>query len=266
MRRWVIVAELACVAALVLGCSGHVVELGTSGDGGGGGGGDDGGSSGVNPLSGTYKGYIESFKFPDGSDTVIMSLTFADDGKVTGTVFFGDSPALAPPTDPNLGYPPGYTGLPDPGRSTLESFAFTVLGAIYASPRVTLGFDANELWKAWCGTQTTIYPKYNGESDGGCGPLIGYGCLPDIGYGQGTGGCTWYSCDQPANTPVDCGKLALCGGQGPNPCTCTATSCTVSAPVTPGITFDMQLVSGALDGSEQGIGGSALNVHLVKQP
>jgi hypothetical protein len=36
--------------------------------------------------------------------------------------------------------------------------------------------------------------------------------------------------------------------------------------VTPGITFDMQLVSGALDGSEQGIGGSALNVHLVKQP
>jgi hypothetical protein len=159
-----------------------------------------------------------------------MTLTFATDGAVTGTVFLGGAAPLAPPTDPNVGYPPGFleTFPPDQSISTLEGFAFTVLG--------------------------------------GCGPLIGYGCLPNVGSQQENSVCSWISCSTSTYTPIDCGKLALCGGMGPNPCTCTATACTVPPPASPGVTFDMQLSAGALDGSESGIGGGVLNVHLVKGP
>ena len=61
-------------------------------------------------LSGTYKGYIQSFMFPDGTDTVVMTLAFAADGTVTGTVFFGTGPVLAPPTNPERGLSAGSHG------------------------------------------------------------------------------------------------------------------------------------------------------------
>jgi hypothetical protein len=217
------------------------------------------------PLSGTYKGYIESFMFPDGSDTVVMTLSFAPDGTITGTVFFGDSPPLAPPTDPDVGYPPGYTGM-GPG-APLERFAFTIFKGTYTPPRLQLQIDPRELWKAWCELQTAIYPQYNGASDGGCGDLFGYGCLPNAGFSSGPEMCTWTSCQEPNPTPIDCGKLALCGGfAGPQGvCTCTATSCTVPLGASGGIAFDMQLASGVLDGSTTGIQGGPLNVHLTKQ-
>jgi hypothetical protein len=222
----------------------------------------DGGGQ-TNPLSGTYKGYIESFMFPDGSDTVVMTLSFAADGAVTGTVFFGDGPALAPPTDPNVGYPPGFSG--DTPGAPLEGFDFTVLKGTYAAPpRVHLQVDPAEQWKQWCELQTTIYPEYNSTSDGGCGVLLGYGCLPNAVTQFGSS-CAWGpSCQQPAVTPVDCGKLALCGPLGP--CECTATSCTVQVGPTGSVAFDMQLASGSLNGSTTGIERSqALNVHLTRQ-
>ncbi|HEY8091570.1 MAG TPA: hypothetical protein VIF09_27080, partial [Polyangiaceae bacterium] len=142
-------------ALTVAACGGQKVDLG-GGDGGNAG--DDTGpegGDGASPLSGTYKGYIESFKFPDGSDTVVMTLAFATDGTVTGTVFFGDGPALAPPTDSDVGYPPGLEsqGQPTLPDDLLEGFAFTVLTGKYPSPRLTLGVDPGELWKQWCGLQ-----------------------------------------------------------------------------------------------------------------
>ena len=270
MSRWGILGSVACVVAA---CGGHTVNLGQSGDGGAPSGDDAGGGSGSssgsgsNPLSGTYRGYIESFKFPDGSDTIVMTLAFAADGTVTGTVSLGAAALLAPPTDPDVGYPPGYreTSPPDSSVSTLEGFAFTVLGGTFAAPRLTLGLDPNELWKQWCQIQTTTYPQYNSAPDGGCGAMTGFGCLPSVAYQQNGSTCSWTSCSVPASTPVDCGKLALC--EGPlGPCTCTATACSVPAPASPGITFDVQLNAGALDGSEMGIGGSVLNVHLVRGP
>jgi hypothetical protein len=57
----------------------------------------------ASPLSCVYAGYIESFQFPDGSDSVTLTLSFNVDGTVTGTVQFGSAPLLAPPTDPNVG-------------------------------------------------------------------------------------------------------------------------------------------------------------------
>ncbi len=232
-----------------------------------------------NPLSGTYKGYIESFMFPDGSDTIAMTLTFGASGAVTGTVFFGDAPVLAPPTDPERGLSAGGNSkrtrhLP-PGRPSTS----TVLQGTYMAPRLQLQVDPQELWQKWCQIQTTIYPQYNSPGGGGdsgpepapeggptgCGPLVGYGCLPAVGYSEGPMGCTWSSCQQPGSTPVDCGKLQLCNFGGP--CSCTATGCTVQVGPTGGVSFDMQLVAGALDGSTEGFleFQGVLNVHLTKQ-
>jgi hypothetical protein len=220
-----------------------------------------------NPLSGTYTGYIESFKFPDGSDVVTMTLAFADSGAVTGTVYFGTGAPLAPPTNPNLGYPPGYDTIGVSAFPPLEGFDFAVLDGTYASPRLTLTIQPSEIWKQWCEIQTTIYPIYNGQADGGCGSMLGYGCLPNAGtMGMTQGGvttCQWISCDEPATT-VDCAKMALCVNGGT--CTCIATACTVPVDTSGGISFDMQLISGALNGSSVGLEESqVLSVHLMRQ-
>jgi hypothetical protein len=217
----------------------------------------------ANSLSGKYTGYIESFQFPDGSDVLVLNLTFVGDGTVSGTVYFGTGSPLAPPTDPSVGYPPGVaTAAP---ASLFEGFAFTVIGGTYSTPRVQLSFLSKELWKQWCGLQTTIYPTYtNNATDGSCGSVLGYGCLPDEGFSQTPSGCTVGVCGSTSSIAVDCGKLALC--YVPRAvCTCTATSCTV--PLAMGdVSFDMQLTSGTLSGSLKGFGTQLYNVHLTRSP
>jgi hypothetical protein len=230
-------------------------------------------------LSGIYKGYVETFMFPDGSDTVTMALTFDSGTTVTGTVFFGDGPALPAPTDPTVGYPPGYADSPTYQQVPLEGFAFTALDGNYSAPRLRLQIQVTELWKKWCEIQTTIYPMYDEGVDGGCDHLLGYGCLPAVGRPPGNfAGCEWASCSQ-GPTPIDCGKYALCGGGAPGSiCSCTEASCTVVPSLPPqfsngpssSVSFDMQLQQGMLDGSIAGIaaglgGGQAFNVHLKRQ-
>ena len=220
----------------------------------------------------TFTGYIESYKFPDGSDTVVMKLTFANGGTITCTVRFGAAPDLPPATDPNATYPPGF---PNAAMDwPFEGFDFTVLGGTYAAPpRVQLSIGIGEVWKHWCEIQTTIYPLYalGSATDGGCGTVSGYGCLPnDVGGTRGgTGGenCTWYDCAYPTPQSIDCGKLFLCTLGPSGICSCTASSCTIPIPLTgPGDTaFDMQLTSGALDGSVTGLDKSPHNVHLTRQ-
>ena len=131
-----------------------------------------------------------------------------------------------------------------------------------------MSLDPNEVWKQWCGMQTTIYALDDGEDPdaGGCLPPNGmYGCLPNAAYQVMGSTCTLLWCQQPAGLTVDCGKLALCLGME-DVCRCTATSCTVPTPPTGGVAFDMQLTSGALDGSVTGLKGQVLNVHLNRGP
>jgi hypothetical protein len=219
------------------------------------------------PLSGKYTGYIESFQFPDGSDTIVVNLTFASDGTISGTVQFGSAALLSPPTDPNVGYPPDLTTTTPAGL--LEGFAFTVLGGTYTAPRVQLSLYNNELWKQWCELQTLIYAVDNGDptSDAGpCGKFIGYGCLPNGGTMSSASGCSVGACTTPPSSiTVDCGKLILCMGGG-RICSCTATSCTVPLPATGTTSFDMQLTAGALNGSVTGLGAQLYNVHLTRGP
>jgi hypothetical protein len=223
--------------------------------------------SGAAALSGKYTGYVESFQFPDGSDTVVMNLAFASDGTISGTLEFGSAALLSPPTDPNVGYPPALTTTSPAGL--LEGFAFTILGGSYTAPRVQLSIHNNELWKQWCELQTVIYPVGNGVPDpdggGSCGQVVGYGCLPNGGLMESASGCTVGSCTvPPSSIMVDCGKLLLCGSA--RACTCTGTSCTVPTPATGPTSFDMQLTSGALNGTVTGLSSQSFNVHLARTP
>jgi hypothetical protein len=196
-----------------------------------------------------------------------MNLVFADDGTVTGTVYFGAAAPLPPATDPNVGYPPGFgASLGGPGlpRVSLEGFDFTVLAGSYAAPRVQLSISQTEIWKRWCEIQTVIYPVDNGNApDGGCGDFLRYGCLPNATTMFGSS-CAISWCQNPASIPVDCGKMALCGP--PGVCTCTATGCTVPPSTKGDVAFDMQAASGAMNGSVTGLDGQLHNVHLTRSP
>ncbi|HEY6461481.1 MAG TPA: hypothetical protein VIY73_15045 [Polyangiaceae bacterium] len=241
---------------------------GSSGSGSSGSGGTSSGGGTCDPdasspclPSGTYTGYIESFTFPDGSDTVSMTIVANENaGAVTGTVTFGNAPMLAPPTSGDVGYPPGISG---DGLLPIEGFTFTIVGGTYGGARLQVGVVQAELWKAWCELQTPV-PQYGSAVDGGCGPLAGYGCLGNsVATTRGENGCTVRNCQQPTPVPVDCGKLALCAG-GFNICTCTASSCDVPLVAPGGPAFDMQYTPGHLDGTIQGLQGAAIrNVHLT---
>ena len=249
-------ALLSLIAVVCLGCSGKIdgdtdaspdassVDSPASSD-----------SPAPSGLAGTWVGYVESFKFADGTDAVKLVL----DDTGAGTTFFGPGPALTPPTDPDVGYPPGGA---DAGVDARENFAFTNLSPKFAAPRLTLSVSQGEIYKQWCELQTKIYPVYNGQSDGGCGNLLGYGCLPNVAFEFGQT-CSWTSCDQPNSQPVDCNKLDLC--KFPSICRCTSTSCTVPPPPSGNIAFDVQLSGNSLDGSVSGLDGQVHNVHFTRQ-
>src|SRR5580704_5011175 len=223
----------------------------------------------ASPLSCVYAGYIESFQFPDGSDSVTFNLSFNADGTVTGTVFLGNGPPLAPPMDPNVGYPPDVqmTGsFPDSFTAPPTDFAFTILNGSYMAPRLQLQANTSELWKGWCELQTKIYPWYNATAGTGCGPFVQYACLPNgVTMGGGVGSmCSVTPCDAMQPIQVDCLKLQLCSLSGV--CTCTATSCTVPAVTMGNIVFDTQVAAGSINGSVTGLmGNQVLNVHLTRQ-
>jgi hypothetical protein len=65
----------------------------------------------------------------------------------------GNGAILAPPTDPNIGYPPG-----NPGAVTLvEGFPYAIRSAALVASHLTLQFAEYEVWTQWCALQTS-YP------------------------------------------------------------------------------------------------------------
>jgi hypothetical protein len=256
-----LVALLGC-SAKALDLGGEYQDGGSGSDGGGSGSGSDGRPS---ALSGVYSGYIESFMFPDGSDEVKMTLSFNADGTVTGTVFFGNGPALAPPTDPNVGYPPGVQGGLGPATYSPTDFAYTILNGTYMAPRLQLQIETQEIFKAWCQLQTQIYEVCNCGSSG-CGD---FSCLPNSATMTGGSSCAIEPCGQTQFMAVDCGKLSLCSPGGP--CKCTAAGCTVQVGPMGDVAFDTQVTPAAINGSvtgltEMGVAANLFNVHLTEQP
>jgi hypothetical protein len=201
-----------------------------------------------------WNGYIESYKFPSGSDAMVMNVSLSGT-TVTGTLVFGGAPAAPAPTDPNVGYPPGY-GSGMGGGNTFgfagEGFVYTIEQGHFDGSRFTFGVSTHELWSAWCKLQTTTYLQQQGTNL--------YQCLPNWGFSSGPTGCSQPNPQTGQSVPVDCGKLALCQMQ--MVCQCTATGCSLDPAMSVDVTFDMVVAPPKADGSTTGA-FSDHNVHFT---
>jgi hypothetical protein len=183
----------------------------------GGAGGVAGGAPAVTHL---WVGYAEQTKFPSGSDQVVIRLT--DDGG--GTFEVGSAASLPPPTDPNVGYPSGFSlAAAANGWCTgpHEGFVYAFKNASLTELRLSFSVDLGQLWTGWCALQTP-YPDATS--------LPGrYRCVPT---GQGWGASAnlddCYLGPEADPTPIDCAKMFLCAPSTlcPGVCFCDACTCT----------------------------------------
>jgi hypothetical protein len=220
---------LCCL--MVAACDGHSLDVGSN----------DGGvvtGSAAMPLlplgplpdanvtKQVWTGHLVKDQFPDGSNTLTMTIEFGPGGQVTGSILLGNGAILAPPTDPNIGYPPGSTGL----VSLVEGFPYAIQNAALEASHLALQFAENEVWTQWCALQTS-YPfcPYGPSCDAGM-----YDCLaPPVGsassFGLGPNGCGYFFPDGSLSA-IDCGKAMLCGGGAEGVCQCSVTGCQVRSP------------------------------------
>lgn len=243
-RRSLALAALFALAA----CGGNT---GNDSAGGGAGGvgatGGSGGSGAAAELVGKWTGYVESYTFADSTDTVTVTIA---NSQLEGSVAFGEAPAPPPPTDPNVGYPPGSDAGVGPQQGPFVGFAYTIFTPSFDGERLQFDVSPNELWRLWCEMQTPIADEANPGA---------YGCLPNWGFESGPGGCFQTNPQTQQKVQVDCGKLVLCS-MG-SPCKCTAEGC--SAALAGAIHFDLSVAVPKADGSVSLSG--VHNVHLKKQ-
>ena len=225
MRHW---AALAVVSSALVACNPEVVNFASDA-------GRDGGEA--SPLIGKWTGYVENYTLPSGSDVLTFEFATAADGKVSGTVTFGTKAAPPPPTNPDVGYPPG-SGSNPLKTASIEGFPYTAQQISFDGSRLQLWISTFELWAQWCALQQPEPPPGIGDAgpDGGTEP---WGCNPR-GFSESSGQCAG------STGPVNCGKAELCTDEV---CTCTKASCTVDESALIDVKFDMQLTGTKLDGS-----------------
>jgi hypothetical protein len=165
-----------------------------------------------------------------------MTLSVGPDGVATGTLLLGDGALLAPPSDPNVGYPPGtqFPTFPSP-LGFFEGFPYTMLDGHLNGSKLTFGLADAELWAQWCSLQKLS--SASPDPDGG----VMYRC------GAGTNGdpsvshfylCSTYACD------------------------CSATACRGSQ-IAPNLSFDLTISGTTADGDISGELGDH-QVHFVR--
>jgi hypothetical protein len=256
----------------VISCGGRSLDVGSNDAGGA-----DRivGASALN-LVGTWSGSIDGFQFPSGSNAVTMTLIARPDDSVAGTLVFGNLPAPPPPTNPDVGYPPGVFSCTygcTPHASYYEGFPYTAHSLAFDGTELDLGIETLQVWNAWCQMQKS-YP-IPAPTEGGA-PL--YGCLPpgSFNYDYINNACTLQN--GVSNQPIDCAKGYLCSYESaysflgaPSVCNCSATSCTSAAlyGTTPGtgqsdVTFALRPTGGRMQGTTSGTFGDR-GVHLSRQ-
>jgi hypothetical protein len=198
-------------------------------------------------------GHLVNQQFPDGSNALTMTLDSVDAGSVTGTFLLGSGALLEPPTDPNVGYPPGVVfsyGLGGP--PLVEGFLYTILNGSWTGSQLTFQFDEFQVWTQWCAIQTSYLVQLGNDSGApGVVATNQYSCLPRSDGGAfeiAPSGC-FTSSNSSAMSPIDCGKVELC--TGPAPCQCSAGGCQViSGPAASvGLTATDTHADGTLSGS-----------------
>jgi hypothetical protein len=243
----------------LVGCGGHSLNVGSN-DGGAA---LDADTNAASPdpfadasptATQVWAGHFADHQLPNGSDALTMTLTFATDGSVTGTLLLGDGSVLQPPTDPNVGYPPG---APFSGVTAVEGFPYTILGGILSGSHLTFHVDEEEAWVKWCALQTS-YLVYS--SDAGTGTDDWYECLPSEGVEYAPTGCFQFDPVTNQMTPIDCGKLELCSS---GPCQCSATGCQVNGTWESYISLDLTLTDTKADGTTSAAFGR-YTVHFIR--
>jgi hypothetical protein len=161
-------------------------------------------------YAGSWDGYVEAFTFGTGSDRLRIDL----DENGNGTIEFGDKPAIAPYSDPSLGYP---VDEPFSSRDFLpnyaeprEGYAYPVEGAAVAAGRIKFGAWGAAILAEYCAAQTPLVAADTLP--------LSYTCSP-AGFGWGSNGDG--TCVDNDNEPVDCGKVKTCIYG----CECDASSC-----------------------------------------
>jgi hypothetical protein len=268
MSRWRArdAVVFSCVA--LAGCGGHALNVGSS----------DGGvardaattpalpyfpADAFTPGDQVWIGHFADHQLPNGSDELMMALAFAADGTVTGSLLLGSGSVLQPPTDPNVGYPPGMQF--SSGLTFVEGFPYTILDGIMMDSRLTFHVAQNEVWTAWCALQTS-YLQQRGSDSGLPGASTDfYGCLRlgPIGgtFGVSPEGCFAFDPNTMQRTAVDCGKFELC----PSACECSETGCRVRTSPNPDLSLDLVLAGTSADGSTSGVFGN-YRVHFSEAP
>jgi len=206
-------------------------------------------------IAESWTGYAENFMFRSGSDAIRFSFLTDANGQISGFVSFGNGTPPPPPTDPNVGYPADLLTTSfdlnvAPRTYLAEGYAYEMRAATLMGARLRFAVDTWQVWREWCALQTP--------------PGTSSNCLPNSGV-MISGDLT--SCglfDQATNqyVPVNCGKLALCGGLGGGVCMCGASGCMVRRDENLtmfDITFDDLRASGSSSGP---IG--LYNVHFTK--
>lgn len=216
-------------------------------------------ASAVGPLGPTQSwiGYVENYTFPSGSDVIKLSFAYDSNGQVVGQVILGNGTPPAPATDPNVGYPPGFTG-PIYEPTEIEGFAYSIVGGTLAGSRLRFTIEGTEPWAGWCALQT---PPSDGSS----------GCLPNLSRAEISQAQCSYTTTSGATSAVDCGKWYLCEGpmgtSAASVCFCTSTGCGARPGLFP-TSFDMFLANGAASGSMVGsaVGQTPYNIHFLQDP
>jgi hypothetical protein len=258
-----------CVAAALSACGGHTLDVGST-DGGPSAHADPG-QDGATGLTGpVWNGVLENAQFSNGSNRLKMTFSVASDGAAIGTMLLGDGALLQPPTDPNVGYPPGVM-FPTAGPlGFFEGFPYTMLGGKRSGATLTFVLGEYELWKQWCSMQKSYIEAH--DTDG----AALYSCTPSYaGPGlEGDASCTINVTNPTTNesVPVECGKAELCSNI---PCECSATACRVrdwmhpqvvdELAGEPDLSFDLSINGATADGTMSGELGDH-PVHFVRAP
>jgi len=257
-ERTLTLVALLCGAGAPLACSGGgAVNIGNTETRG----------SQLSDYAASWDGYAEAYSFsPDGSDHVHLTI----DASGQGTLQVGGGALLAPPTDPNVGYPPSVAqngpsvGPATPAGGLFEGFLYPLHAAQVLTDRIQLGIVPDDLWTTWCALQPPV-PTTSGGDDGGA---VSYGCLANLGSSWNNGVCAQLEPDG-TQVPVDCGKLSLCGLG--SVCSCTATACTsIPEPTTLPVNQYPVELDGALDSTGTTLTGTLnfgtrVTVVLTKQ-
>ena len=243
-----------CLAVL-FGCGGHTLDVGST-DGGPGSTDPRQDPRLVGPGSPVWNGTLENAQLANGSNRLTMTLAVAADGGATGSVLLGDGTLLQPPTDPDVGYPPGVQFPMGGPLGFFEGFRYTILDGRLSGGRLSFHIAQMELWGQWCALQRPylFYRDPDGGGSYGCGPIGGFSEDP-------AGGCTLIDPATMKDTPIDCGKAVLC--ERNTPCECSATACRGSSSTEPGISFDLTITASTADGTISGELGDH-GVHFVR--